>query len=155
LNSTKTTRIVLFIIVVLVVAVATISALFFYFPRTPGTETTTGTVTATTANGIIEYVLPTSNFTSSISANVGETFIIQLSSNAASTGYDWNVRTSNGIRYLNYTVVSTSNLPGGPQVRNYFFQTVQSGRQTITLRDERLFAPYDIAATINLQVTVS
>ncbi len=132
-------------------------------PFTPGTYTVVAGdewgnlafayfVVASSSNGVAEYVYPSSNLTSSISATVGETFIIQLSSNAGSTGYDWNVSTSTGIQYLNYTVVSTSTLIGGPQVRNYFFRAVQAGTQTITLRDERSFAPYAIAATINLQV---
>ena len=120
------------------------------------TTSQTKTVTQTRAlPGVIEYVYPSSNLTSSISATVGETFIIQLSSNAGSTGYDWNVSTSTGISYLNYTAVSTSTLIGGPQIRNYFFRAVQAGNETIILRDERPFVPYAIAATINLQVTVS
>jgi len=102
-----------------------------------------------------KYEYPTSNLTASVSARVGQTFIVQLASNAASTGYDWNVTTSPGIRYLNYTVVSTSPLIGGPQVRNYYFMAVQAGTQTLTLRDERPFAPYAVAATISLQVTVT
>ncbi len=112
-------------------------------------------VVASSSNGAAEFVYPSSNLTSSISVKAGETFAIQLSSNAGSTGYDWNVSTSAGIQYLNYTVVSTSTLMGGPQVRNYFFRAVQPGNQTITLRDQRPFAPYAIAATINLQVAVS
>lgn len=112
-------------------------------------------VVGSSSNGVAEYAYPTSNLSSTIDATAGETFIIQLSSNAGSTGYDWNVGTSAGIRYLNYTVVFTSALIGGAQVRNYFFQAVQAGTQTITLRDERLFASNAIAATINLQVDVS
>jgi len=134
-------------------------------PFTPGTYTVVAGdewgnlafayFAVTSSNGVAEYVYPSSNLTSSISATIGETFIIQLSSNAGSTGYDWNVSTSAGIQYLNYTVVSTSALIGGPQVRNYFFRAVQAGTQTVTLRNERPFAPHSVAATINLQVTVS
>lgn len=100
------------------------------------------------------YVYPTSNMTASISAKVGETFIIQLSSNGASTGYDWNVSTSGGIQYINYTVVSTSTLLGGPQVRNYFFKAVQAGSQTITLKYERAFGtpPYPVAAIVEVDI---
>jgi predicted secreted protein len=116
---------------------------FAYFVVTPS------------SNGVAKYTYPISNVTNSISATVGETFIVQLSSNAGSTGYDWNVSTSSGIQYLNYTIVSTSPLIGGPQIRNYFFRAVQAGAQTMTLRDERPFPPYAIAATIDLQVTVS
>jgi len=112
-------------------------------------------VVTSSSNGIAEYTYPTSNMTTSISATTGQTFIIQLSSNAASTAYDWNVSTSAGLRYLNYTIMSTSSLIGGPQVRDYYFRTVQSGTQTITLRDERPFAPYAVAATINVRVNVS
>jgi hypothetical protein len=39
--------------------------------------------------------------------------------------------------------------------RNYFFRAVQAGSQTITLQDQRQFAPYDIASTINIKVAVS
>jgi predicted secreted protein len=106
-------------------------------------------------DGVAKYVYPSSNLSSSISARVGDTFIVQLSSNAGSTGYDWYVSASTGIQYLNYTVVSTSTLIGGPQVRDYFFKAVQAGTQTITLRDERPFAPYAVVATINLEVVVS
>ena len=132
--------------------------------RTTAILTTTATVTVppeatqtvlVPLPGVAEYVYPSSNLTSSISGTVGETFIIQLSSNAGSTGYDWKVSTSTGIQYLNYTVVSTSTLAGGPQVRNYFFRAVQAGSETIALQNERLFAPYTIAATINVEVAVS
>ena len=112
-------------------------------------------VVTSPSNGVAQYVYPSSNLTSSISVTVGETFVIQLSSNAGSTGYDWSVGASTGIQYINYTVVSTSALPGGPQIMNFFFRAVQAGTQTITLRDARSFAPYAIAATINLQVAVS
>jgi predicted secreted protein len=135
-------------------------------PFTPGTYTVVAGdewgnlafayfVVKPSSNGIAEYTYPASNLTTSVSATVGETFIIQLSSNADSTGYDWNVSTSAGIRYLNYTVVATSALVGGPQLRNYFFRPIQAGAQTITLEYERPFAPYSIAATIDLQVVVS
>ena len=112
-------------------------------------------VVGSSSNGVAEYVCPSHNVTSSISTEVGETFTIQLSSSAGSTGYDWNVSTSAGIQYLGYTVVSTSPLIGGPQLRNYSFHAVQAGTQTITLRDERPWMPYAIAATISLRVIVS
>jgi predicted secreted protein len=98
---------------------------------------------------------PSHDLTSSISTSVGKTFIIQLGSNAGSTGYDWIISTSAGIQYLNYTVVSPATIAGGSDVRDYFFRAVQTGTQTITLRDERPWPPYAVAATINLQVTVS
>ena len=100
------------------------------------------------------YAYPSSNSTSTIFARVGETFNIQLSSNAGSTGYDWNVATSSGIHYLSYTTVSTATLPGGSNVRNYSFRADRTGTQTITLTDQRSWAPYQIAATIIVQVIV-
>jgi|GEM_PF-631870 len=135
-------------------------------PFTPGTYTVVAGdewgnlafvyfVVTSPSNGVAEYTYPSYNLTSTISAKVGETFIVQLSSNAGLTGYDWNVSTSKGVQYLNYTVVATSALMGGPQVRNYFFRAVQAGTQTITLRDERPFGPYSVASTINLTVAVS
>ena len=102
-----------------------------------------------------EYVYPTADGNPTISAKVGEVFAIQLSSNAGSTGYDWSVSCSDGVRYINYTVVSTSSLVGGPQVRNYFFHALSAGSQTITLVDRRSFAENDVAATISVRVTVS
>jgi predicted secreted protein len=103
----------------------------------------------------VVYVYPTSNQSYSISANNSETFGVQLTSNAGSTGYDWNVSSSSGIQYLNYTVVSNSNLAGGSQVRDYWFKVTQASAQTVTLQDKRQFAPYDVTATIQIQVTVS
>ncbi len=100
------------------------------------------------------YAYPSSDLTSSISAGVGETFIIQLSSNAGSTGYDWNVTTSSGIHFLNYATVSSATLPGGSDVRNYSFRADETGTQTITLVDQRPWTPYETAATIIVQVTV-
>ena len=114
-----------------------------------------GARTTALPNGTKVYVFSSSDQSASNSAEVGEVFAIQLSSNAASTAYDWNATTSAGIRYLNYTVVSTSTLVGGPQIRNYFFEAVSSGAQTIVLRDQRPFAPYVVAYVISLDVQVS
>jgi len=112
-------------------------------------------VTLPSSTGAQTYTYPSSNLTSSISTSLGETFVVQLNSSAASTGYDWTVVTSAGVEYLGYQVVSSSALIGGPQTRDYFFRAQQTGNQTITLRDERPWAPYQTAATINLLVTVS
>ena len=57
------------------------------------------------------------------SAKIGETFIVDLSSNAGPTGYDRKVTTSSGVQYLNYIVVSTDNLPDGSQIKNYSFSS--------------------------------
>jgi len=100
------------------------------------------------------YVYPSSSFPSSISARPGETFIIQLGSNAGSTGFDWKVSTSSGLHYLNYSTVSYATLPGGSDVRNYFFKADQTGTQTITFVNQRPWALYETAATITIQVNV-
>src|SRR3989442_14511475 len=62
---------------------------------------------------------------------------------------------SSGIQYFNFTVVSTSHLPGGSQFRNYFFKAVQPGSQTITMQDQRVFAPYNTRSTVSIRVSVS
>jgi len=130
-----------------VVSSAAVADLFF-------THSSGGTTTAL-QGGTAEYTFPTANATEAITARAGKVFAIQLDSNAGSTGYDWSVSCSGGVQYLNYTVVSTSTLIGGPQVRNYFFRATSSGGQTITLQDKRSFAPYEVAATISIQVEVT
>jgi len=140
-----------FTLTILLIAVVSAAIVAYVaFPVNPSRGTTT-----TLQGGTAEYIYPTANTDSDISAKLGETFAIQLSSNAGSTGYDWRVLCSGGIQYLNYTVVSTSSLVGGPQVRNYFFFAAKTGSQTIVLQNRRSFAPFDVAATISLQVAVS
>jgi predicted secreted protein len=98
--------------------------------------------------------LSTTDLNTSITMLTGEAVNFQLNS-TASTGYDWNVSTSSGIIYRNYTVVSTSPLAGGPQTRAYLFQALQVGNQSIQLLYQRQFAPHDVQATIDIQVTVT
>jgi predicted secreted protein len=97
--------------------------------------------------------LSTSNVNTTLTMLAGEAVDIQLNS-TASTGYDWNVSTSSGIAYQNYTVVVTSPLAGGPQTRNYQFQALEDGNQSIQLLYQRPFSPHDVQATISIQVTV-
>jgi len=136
-----------------ILAVAVVCAAVVAYVEFP--PNASGGTTTTAHGGAAEYIYPTASADSAISARAGETFAIQLSSNAGSTGYDWTVSCSAGVQYLNYTVVSTSNLIGGPQVRNYFFLALKTGGQTILLQDKRSFAPFDVAATINIRVAVS
>lgn len=114
--------------------------------------------TTTLSNGMVLYVYPSlnasTNIESSITSSTGETFGIQLSSNGGSTGYDWVISTSSGIRSLGNSAVSVSNLPGGQVVRNYYFESLQPGAQSITLQDRRQFSPYDVSATILVHVSV-
>jgi predicted secreted protein len=88
-------------------------------------------------------------------ATVNETFIVQFSSGLYDRGYAWSVNTSAGIQYLNNTTVFSSGAcTGCPFTYDYFFRAVQGGTQTITLQAKHAFPPYDVAATINLQVVV-
>jgi len=123
------------------------------------TETTTANQTATatmTLPGVgTEFVFGGSSQNSSISVAVNETFVIQFSSSAYDGGYVWKVNTSAGIRYLHNTgTPSSSACTGCPYTYDYYFRAVQGGTQTMTLQAKRPFAPYDIAATINLKVVV-
>jgi len=123
------------------------------------TETTTTSLTTTatvTLPSVAEYTYGGFSQNSSISVAANETFIVQLSSNAYDSGYVWNVSTSTGIQYFNYTVVPSSlGCCGFPSLYYYFFRAVQTGTQTITLQAKQPFAPYAVSATINLKVTVS
>ncbi|HZW55307.1 MAG TPA: protease inhibitor I42 family protein [Nitrososphaerales archaeon] len=147
------------LIALILAAVITVSALAYQELGGNSNRTTSSTrppqssISTIITNGSSVYVYPTSNLSSTISPSVGKVFGVQLSSNAGSTGYDWNVSTGAGIQYLNYTVVSTSTLAGGPQVRDYWFRATQGGNQSITLQDVRQFAPHDVHATIHLLVT--
>jgi predicted secreted protein len=137
-------------IVILVAALVSSAAFAYSIFSRPG-----GGITTSQNGSEAVYPLPTANTTSTITARLGEVFAIQLNSNAGSTGFDWKVSCTGGIQYLNYTVVSTSTLIGGPQVRDYFFRAVTAGSQTITLQDMRPFTPYEVAATITVQITVT
>jgi predicted secreted protein len=102
------------------------------------------------------YVYPTANMTYSISATVGETFIIQLTA-SPSTGYDWNVSTSKGIQFINYTVVSSPphGVVGGSYTRDYFFTLMATGPQTIVLRYQRSWSPSVSPTIITVNVNPS
>ena len=110
--------------------------------------------TTTTQSAPKEYSFPTANATSTISAAVGDVFLIQLESNAGSTGFDWRVTTSGGVQYINYTSVTTTTMIGG-EMRHYYFRAVTAGNQTVTLQDMRPWDPSQVAATIELRVTVT
>jgi len=146
------------LVVGILIGVAGFYAATTYQTKMTQTETTTARLTTTatvTLPGVAEFVYGGFSQNSSISATVNETFIIQFSSNAYDSGYAWNVNTSAGIQYLNNTVVPFSSMCYGcPQTYDYYFRAVQVGTQTITLQAKRPFAPYDIAATINLKVVV-
>ena len=141
-----------FVAVILVVVAASGASYLLLSTPTPSAATTEGTTTL--ANGTVVYSYPTADLSASITIQVGQTFAVRLSSNAGSTGYDWNVSSSGGVEFLNYTVVSPSTLAGGPQLRDYYFRASQPGSQSVTLKDQRQFSPYEAAATISIGVTV-
>lgn len=134
------------IILVAVAAIAAV-ALGLNLSHPSGTSTTT-------QSGPNEYEFPTQNATSTIPARVGEVFLVQLISNAGSTGFDWRVTCSDGIHYINYTSVSTTTVMIGSDLRHYYFRAVTEGNQTITLENMRLFDPSQVAAVIDLTVVV-
>ncbi len=109
----------------------------------------------TTQSGPNEYEFATENATSSISARVGEVFVIQLNSNAGSTGFDWKVASSAGIHYINYTAVQEEPMMIGGEVRHYYFRALAAGNQTITLQNMRSWDPSQIPATIDIRVAVA
>ncbi|MDG6963835.1 MAG: protease inhibitor I42 family protein [Nitrososphaerota archaeon] len=139
-------------VVVAVVMVISGASYLLYHPPGPSNVTSEGTTIL--PNGTVVYSYPTANLSPSISVQVDQVFVVQLSSNAGSTGYDWNVSSSGGIEFLNYTVVSTSNLAGGAQARDYYFRATQPGSQSITFQYTRRFSPYDTVATIGILATV-
>jgi predicted secreted protein len=148
----------LLVVGILIGATGFYAATTYQTKTTTRTETTTARLTTTaivTLPGLTEFVYGGFSQNSSISATVNETFIIQFSSNAYDSGYAWNANTSAGIQYLNNTVVPFSNpCYGCPQTYDYYFRAVQGGTQTITLQAKQPFAPYDVAATINLKAIV-
>lgn len=143
------------VLLVIAVAVVVLTLTTYLYPGTGSSSQTATVETSILPDGEKVFVYPTANATSSTSVMQDEGFAIQVSSDAGSTGYDWNVSTSGGIEYVNYTVASTSTLAGGAQVRDYHFLALDAGAQTVTLRDMRLFKPYDVAATITIHVFVS
>ena len=134
----------------------------YYFVSSGGKPVGTFTTGSLSFSGLGNLTLPDGtvssfiqgNTSTSISAQLDESFSLQLSTNAGSAGYEWNVSTSSGIRYVNYTVASTSTISGGPQVRDYNFEAVQPGNQSIVLQDMQQFAPHTVAATLTIQVEV-
>ena len=141
-----------------VVAMAVVAAGFaynvgvLYFPSTTS-RANAGTSSATTVVPI--YTYPTSNMSAKVSTKLGDTFIVQLTSDLAATGYDWKVNTSSGVQLTRTAVVSSSTLTTGPVVRNYYFQSTQAGNQTITLQDVHLVGAPGVYATVVIDVTVA
>jgi len=122
--------------------------------------TTFPTSIAGISNSTFPYVgsvvfMSTGDINSSISAVTGESFVIQLQDNPASTGYDWNISTTAGVSYLNSTAVSAGSAPGSSPARNYLFQATQVGNSSITLLYQQLVSPHAVQDTIDVQVSVS
>jgi len=133
------------VIAIVFVTGIVVNAFFFTTPLTPFQPV------SFQSKGVTGYIFPSSNLQSSISTRVGETFIVQLTS---SGDYEWIVTTSDGIHFLNYTVVGMSHQPAG-EVRNYFFTAVRAGSQTITLQHQHGLRPKIVSSTIKISVSVS
>jgi predicted secreted protein len=146
----------------IVVAIA-IAALVLFSMPSPQTTTTSSTPstssqTSTTTKLVYTNIFSQGNLNVSIAAKAGEVFIVHLAANTGSTGYDWNVSTSAGVRYINYTTTSVGTLPGAPSERDYRFQALTPGEATITLvygRFPPAFSVSQIAETISMSVEIT
>jgi predicted secreted protein len=146
-----------------VVAVVIVSAFVLFSMPLPQTTTTSSTPSTSSQTSIATKFVFTDiqlqgNLSGSIAANVNEVFIIHLAANTGSTGYDWNVSTSGGVSYINYTTTSVGTLPGAPAERDYRFQALTPGEATITLvygRFPPAFSVPQIAETIRLSVNIT
>jgi len=155
-----------------IVAAVIITAFVLFSMPPPGTTTTSSnsssssasstpsssSQTTTTTKLVYTDITSGANLSVSISANVGEVFIVHLAANTASTGYDWNVSTSSGIHYIGYTTTSVGTLVGAPSERDYRFQALTPGEATITLTYGRFppgFSVTQIAETIQMDVEIT
>lgn len=156
-------RPVLIAVSALVVVVVVVSAFVLFsmpshqpttVPSKPGSSGQASTATKL----VYTDILSQGTFNESIAANVNEVFIVHLAANTGSTGYDWNVSTSGGIRYLNYTTTSVGTLPGAPSGRDYRFQALAPGTATITLvygRFPPAFSVTQIVETVRVSVEIT
>ncbi len=140
----------------IVLLVAIISA--FVLSSMPSSSSTTTSQTSTSTKFVFTDIVTPGSPNASVAAKVNEKFIVHLSANTGSTGYDWNVSTSAGIRYLNYTTTSEGTMPGAPSERDYLFQATAPGTATITLvygRFPPAFSVPQIAVTLRIDVSVT
>jgi len=146
-----------------VVAAVVVSALVLTLRHAPQPATTSSKsssyVQTSTATKYVYTDIPSQgNLNASIAARAEEIFIIHLAANTGSTGYDWNVSTSGGVRFINYTTTRAGTLPGAPSERDYRFQALAPGTATITLVYGRLppaFSVLQIAETIRISVEIT
>ncbi len=147
----------MFFAVLAVVVVVVIISAFVLFSK-PSSPPTTTSQTSTSTKLVFTDILSPGSPNSSITARVNEEFIIHLTANTGSTGYDWNVSTSGGIRYLNYTTTSVGGAPGAQDGRDYLFQASAPGTATITLvygRFPPAFSVPQIAVTLRVSVSIT
>jgi predicted secreted protein len=146
-----------------VVAVVVISA--FVLTLRPSPQPTTVPLTSssyvqssTTTKLVYTDILSQGSLNASITAKVKEIFVIHLAANTGSTGYDWNVSTSGGVRFINYTTTRVGKLPGAPSERDYLFQAEAPGTAAIILVYGRLppaFSVPQIAKMIHISVEIT
>lgn len=147
-----------FIVIAAIVVSAFVLNSWFSPQSTPTPSSSSYAQTSTATKFAYTDVLSQGNLSGSIVARENEVFIIHLAANTGSTGYDWNVTTSGGVRYLNYTTTQAGTLPGAPSQRDYFFKALTPGAATITLLYARLppaFSIPQIAGTVHVSVEIT
>lgn len=141
---------------ILVAVAAAISGLVLF--TRPSGPSVTSSQTSTSTKLVFTDILTPGSPNASITVKANEVFVIHLTANTGSTGYDWNVSTSAGIRYLNYTTTSVGTVPGAPDGRDYVFQAVKPGPGTIDLvygRFPPAFSEPVTAVTLRVSVAVT
>lgn len=147
-----------FIVIAAIVASAFVLNSWFSPQPTPAPSSSSYAQTYITTKFAYADILSQGNLSGSIVARENEVFVIHLAANTGSTGYDWNVTTSSGVHYLNYTTTQAGTLPGAPSQRDYFFKALTPGAATITLVYARLppaFSVTQIAGTIHVSVEIT
>lgn len=147
-----------FIVVAAIVVSAFVLSSWFSPQSAPAPSSSSYAQTSATTKFAYADILSQGNLSGSIVTRENEVFIIHLAANTESTGYDWNVTASSGVRYLNYTTTQAGTLPGAPSQRDYFFKALTPGAATITLLYARLppaFSVPQIAGTIHVSVEIT
>lgn len=76
----------------------------------------------------------------SISAAVGQSFVIELESNPT-TGYEWTAQSNPNAELVKSRMVTSSTLPGAPGMQQLTFRATKAGSSTLVLDYARSFEP--------------
>jgi predicted secreted protein len=158
LSQSKLTAISVVIVVVVIATAAVLGLRPAAQPATNPSASRPFSQTSTTTEYVFTDILSKENLSEAITVRVNEVFVIHLAANTGSTGYDWNVSASSGVRFLSYTTTKAGTLPGAPSERDYLFQAAAPGEATITLVYGRLppaFSVAQVAVTIRINVAVN